>query len=444
MAQFKRKDGYALMNLVVKELTGQDIKKVVDTRGFIDAGTLVAEYKTDEIFNAISIVFNRLRIAVRSYQAKLWLIDSIDNDVFSNRWRKISVYSNFALPSGWYNTDLYTSLAEGFDNGKNNNGVSDQSVGSMFEQHYMHPLEMDMGNQCITWQDCLTRPINQIKICVRDESEWLALWNGMAAQFNNDLELQKEAWNRTVLLARIGYALAMGDDLSALKGGMTKVNLTKAFNDYFGTQYTSEQLRTTYLKEFVEFMTVTVKDYSDMLTRPGVYFHAAPVYTDADSQDHVILRHTPKDKQKFMMFAPFWNRAKSMVMPEIFNPNYLDMKNFEPVDFWQTFSTDVDERAYIDVKVTVPGWLEKLITSGSTTVDTAYEGKAYVLGVLFDEDAVMTSNRFVSSISSPVEARKGYVCDWVTYEKSAVCDPSENFVCFVMEDVEYPDDNDDT
>ena len=33
MAQFKRKDGYALMTLVVKELTGQDIGNIVDTAG---------------------------------------------------------------------------------------------------------------------------------------------------------------------------------------------------------------------------------------------------------------------------------------------------------------------------------------------------------------------------------------------------------------------------
>ena len=70
MAQFKRKDGYALMTLVVKELTGQDIGNIVDTEGFISAGSLIADYKTDEIFNAIGIVYGRLRIAVRAYNAK--------------------------------------------------------------------------------------------------------------------------------------------------------------------------------------------------------------------------------------------------------------------------------------------------------------------------------------------------------------------------------------
>lgn len=441
MAQFKRKDAYALMQLVVKELTGQDIGNVVDTEGFISAGSLAATYDTDEIFNAMTIVYARMRMAVRSYNAKLWLIDSIDNDMYSNRMRKISVYSSLALPSGHFNTDIYTNLAAGFDNGTNPSGGVDQSTGSMFEQHPMYPLEVSFSGSS-TWQDALTRYVDQIKICLTNESEWLAFWNGIAAQKNNDIELQKESWNRMTLLGRIGYALAIGDSSSALAGAMTRVNLTKLFNDTFGTQYLSQDLRTTYLQDFIEFMTYTIKDYSDMLTRPSIYFHAAPIYTDSQSVDHVILRHTPKDKQRFMMFAPFWNRAKAMVFPEIFNPQYIEEKNFEAVDFWSAFSTDVDTRALVNVKVTVPGWLESMITSGVTTVDTAYTAEnIYVIGCLYDVDAVMTSYQLDSVIPSPIEARKGYITDWYTMARNAISDPTENFIVFTMEDYEFPEDD---
>lgn len=431
MAQFKRKDGYALMTLVVKELTGQDIGNIVNTEGFISAGSLIADYTTDEIFNAIGIVYGRLRIAVRSYNAKLWLINSIDNDMYSNRMRKISVYSNFPLPSGHFNTDIYTNLAAGY--GADASGESPAGTKDQFEQHPMYPLEMNFAGSA-TWQDALTRYVDQIKICFRDENEWLDFWNGIATQKNNDIEMQKEAYNRMALLGRIGYALAIGDTASNINGSMTKVNLTKAFNDYFGTSYTSAQLRTTYLKEFCEFLTVTVKDYSDMLTRPSVYFHAAPVYTDSQSVDHVILRHTPKDKQRLMFFGPFWNRAKAMVMPEIFNPEYIDMGNFESVDFWAANSTDVDTRALVNVKVTVPGWLESLITNGVTTVDTAYTAKdIYVLGCLFDVDSVMTSYQ-LESVEPAREARKGYITDWYTFARNSISDPTENFIVFTMED----------
>ena len=103
MAQFKRKDGYALMRLVIQELTGQDVGTIIDTKGFINAGSLAADYKTDEIFDALTTVYTRTRMAVRNYKAKLWLIDSIDNDMYANRLRKISVYSSLPLPSGHFN-----------------------------------------------------------------------------------------------------------------------------------------------------------------------------------------------------------------------------------------------------------------------------------------------------------------------------------------------------
>lgn len=441
MAQFKRKDGYALMTLVVKELTGQDIGNIVDTRGFINAGSLIADYTTDEIFNAIGIVYGRLRIAVRSYNAKLWLINAIDNDMYSNRMRKISVYSNYPLPSGHFNTDIYTNLAAGY--GADASGESPAGTKDQFEQHPMYPLEMNFAGST-TWQDALTRYVDQIKICFRDENEWLTFWNGIATQKNSDIEMQKEAYNRMALLGRIGYALAIGDASSAIKGAMTRVNLTKAYNDYFNTAYTSAQLRTTYLKSFCEFLSVTIKDYSDMMTRPSVYFHAAPVYTDSQSVDHVILRHSPKDKQRLMLFGPFWNRAKSFVMPELFNPEYIDMANFESVDFWSANSTDVDTRALVNVKVTVPGWLESLITSGSTTADTAYTAEdIYCLGCLFDVDSVMTSYQ-LETVEPAREARKGYITDWYTFARNAISDPTENFIVFTMEDPAGNADNAET
>ena len=56
----------------------------------------------------------------------------------------------------------------------------------------MYPLEMNFAGST-TWQDALTRYIDQIKICFRDESEWLNFWNGIATQKISDIEMQKEA-----------------------------------------------------------------------------------------------------------------------------------------------------------------------------------------------------------------------------------------------------------
>ena len=134
-----------------------------------------------------------------------------------------------------------------------------------------------------------------------------------------------------------------------------------------------------------------------------------------------------------MMYTPFWEQAKAQVMPEIFNTEYLKPEQFESVDFWQTFSLADSDKVAVDFKVTVPGWLEKMNTGGKTTVDTPYEFKPnYVLGVLFDKDAVLTDFQFEAARTTYLEARKNYVNTWFDFGLGAVGDPTENFVVFVM------------
>lgn len=430
MAQFKRTDGYALINAVMKQLTGQDSYSVIDAQGFMDAGKIAMQYKTDEIFNALTIVGARLFTATRPYKAPLWLIDSINSGYFNNRIRKISYYSTNALPSGAFNTDLFTNFADGYTNdasGENPAGTKDQ-----YEQHPVHPLEMNFMNSTV-WQDCITRYEDQIKIAFSNEDEWARFWAGVLTEKGNDIEQRKESHNRLTLLNRMAIADAMGASGSALAGASTVIDLTAAYNTRFGTSYTGAQLRTTYLKSFLEFFVSEFKIISNMMTKRSLMFHAAPPLTLSDGT-HYILRHTPKSEQRFMMYTPLWEQAKAMIMPEIFNTEYLNMDDqFESVDFWQSFSMSDADKAGVNIKVTIPGWLDDLINGTSTDTDASYTFKPdYVVGCLFDKDAVLTDFQFETARTTVPEARKNYVNTWLDFGLGAIGDPSENFVLFVM------------
>lgn len=436
MGQFKRKDLYALMNATMSQLTGQDYFQVIDARTFMDAGRLAKEFKTDEIYNALGIVGARLLIGNRPYNASLSLIDAISTDEFNSTVREISYFSSWALPSGAFNTNLYTNFADGFDNGKNptNLGAA-QSTGDQYEQHPVHPFEQYFMDSQV-WQDCLTRYINQIKIVFDTEEEWGRFWAGLVTEKNNDMEQQKESYNRLVLLSRMALAGAIGDYSSNIKGACTLYDLTKAFNDYMGTNYTGTQLRTTYRKEFLEFLVSEIKIISDLMAKRSVYFHATPKLTLADG-DHVILRHTPKSEQKMLMYSPFWNKAKTMVMPEIFNDQYLKTENFEAVDYWQNISMNDADKASVNLKVTIPAWLEDLIANTTGSSDTAFDFQPdYVLGCLFDRRSVMTNFQLEAARTTPVEARKNYLNTWFDFVKSNICNPTQNFVLFVMSENE--------
>lgn len=424
-----RKDGYALINAVMAQLTGQDTFSVIDAQGFMDAGKLAMTYSTDEIFNALSIVGARLFTATRPYKAPLWLIDSINSGYFNNRIRKISYYSTKALPSGAFNTDININLADGYTNdasAESPSGTKDQ-----YEQHPVHPLEMNFAESHV-WQDCITRYEDQIKIAFTNEDEWARFWAGVLTEKGNDIEQRKEAHNRLTLLNRMALADAMGASGSAIAGLSTVIDLTAGFNAKFRTSYTGTQLRTTYLKEFLAYFVSEFKIISNMMTKRSTMFHAAPSLTLADGT-HYVLRHTPKADQRFMMYTPLWEQAKAMVLPEIFNTEYLQPEQFESVDFWQTFSMSDADKASVNLKVTVPGWLEDMILGTTGSSDTAYTfNPDYVVGCLFDRDSVLTDFQFETARTTPVEARKNYVNTWMDFGLGAIGDPSENFVLFVM------------
>ena len=431
MAQFKRKDLYTLMNATMKQLTGQDSFNVIDTKTFMDAGILAKEYKTDEIYNALGIVGARLMVDVRPYDAALKLIDAISTEDFNSTVRDISYYSTFALPSGAYNTDIFTNLADGFNNGENPSSGTAQSTKDQYEQHPVHPLELYFMDSQV-WQDCLTRYVNQIKIVFNNEEEWSRFWAGLVTEKQNDIEQRREAYNRLTLLSRMALASAMGESTSQVAGAYTLYDVTAAFNAEMGTSYTGAQLRTTYRKEFLEWFTSEIKIVSDLMAKRSTYFHVAPKLTLADG-DHYILRHTPKKEQRLIMYGPFWEKAKTMVMPEIFNDKYLKTENFESIDFWQNFSMDDAEKATVNLKVTVPGWLEDLIAGTTGSSDTEYTfNPDYILGCIFDRRAVMTNFQLDDARTSPLESRKNYLNTWFDFVRSNINNPTHNFVVFVM------------
>ena len=417
-------DAHAIMNELVQEATGQKAITAVDTSSFVSAGEMVLATGMENTLNALSLVLGRTLIAVRPYKAKLNLINALDTGAYTHRLRKISFYSKDALPAGDWNTDLYTNFAEGYDNGTNGATGSTpptNSTGSQFEQHRAIPLQLSMGGSSV-WQDAITFYEYQVKQAFRDESSFNQFVAGFLTEKGNDIESQKEAFNRMTLLNRIAGSV----DMNAT-GAV--VNMTKAFNDYYGTAYTTAQLQTTYFTEFLEFFIAEFKIISDRLTYRTAAYHSAPTISG-----HSLLRHTPKDKQRCIMYNPFFIKAEAMVKPAIFNPQYLDIdKQAEFVDFWQNPASPSE----IDITPAITDFDSTSATYGTQIAGSNVNLK-YLLGVLYDEDAVMTDFQMEYVRTSALEARKGYRTQWYGMARNSISDYTENFVVFYMADPAKP------
>ena len=411
------KDAYQIINLLVREATGQDATiQAVDPSTFVSVGETVLATGVENTLNALSMVLGRTFMAVRPYNAKFRSLNSINSGLYANRLRKISFYAREAVIDGASNTDLKTNFADGYDNGTN----STASAPSMWEQNQPMPLEMNFAGSS-EWQTVTTVYEKQLQVAFRGPDEFAAFVNGIMTEKGNDIESEKEAFNRMTLL----NAMAGVYDLSTYMDG-SAVNLTSEFNSEHNTSYSTSQLLTTYFTEFLEWFVAYVKIVSNRMTNRSKKYHWSPTKT-VSGVTYDILRHTPKDRQKLLMLNDFWIKAEAMVKPQVFNENYLSFGNFEGVDFWQN---EYDVSA-ISITPAIPDAAGT--NSGAQTAGTAVQ-LDYVLGFLFDEDALMVDYQFDSATTTPLEARKHYRNMWWTMRKNAICDFTENMILFYMED----------
>ena len=406
-------DAHALMNAIMDEACGSSAFAVIDSSSFVSAGETVLATGVENTLNALSTVIGRTLMAVRPYKAKLNIINAINTNMYTNRLRKVSFYSKDSLESGNLNTDLFSkNLYNGYDNGSN----SGRSTASMWVQDKPVALEVNFGG-CSTWQECLTTYKYQLKNAFRSEGDFNAFISGIMTSKANDIEMRKEAFNRMLLLNAIGatYQSTVAE---------CKVNLTSEFNTKFGTSYTSVQLRSTHLKEFMQFFVSRIKQDMRKLTINSKLYHMSLSKTVDGVTYKTILRHTPIDKQRLMLYNPLFMDAESYVFPEIFNTKYLDIgKQYEGIDFWQSILTP--EKVSVTPAITN--------SHGVCVAGTKVE-IPYVVGLLYDVDALMIDYQLDDVSTTPEEARKHYRNTWWTFCRNAIYDPTENMILYYMAD----------
>lgn len=414
---FTPQDAHAIMNLLVKQATGQSDIVATDTSSFISAGEKVLSTGNENVLNALGVVMGRLYIASRPYEAKLQIINALNTDMFTNRMRKISYYARDNVNAGFVNTDLFTNLKDGYDNGQNITDGNPKSVKSMWVQNLPKVLEMNFCGSDV-WQTSQTITRDQLKIAFRNEDEFNNFMSGAMTEKMNDIASNKEAFNRMIILNKIASIYAMSADMPK-----SSRNLTKEFNDKYGTSYTSEELRTTHLEEFLKFFTVEFKLASDYMENRSSLYHWTPEKT-IDGTSYALLRHTPKDRQRAIMYTPLFTDARANVLPDIFNPEYLPVEQYEGVTYWQSITSS----ATINIEPAIP---DK--TTGEQKKADAVN-IPYVIGILYDVDSMMSDYQLEDAVSTPIEARKHYYNIWYSFARNGINDNTENSVMFYMAD----------
>ena len=407
-------DAHVIMNAIVEQSTGRTDISVIDSSSYVSAGETVMATGRENTINSLSIVISRMIVAARPITVERRIIQSINSGVYSDRLRKLSLYPSAALASGDFNTDLFgQNLKEGVDN----TGKTGERTPSMWEQHPKKALELNFAGRSV-YQYCTTVYKDQINMAFRDDSEGAKFFGALMTEVENDLKRVKTAWNVLVSNNYIAGTYAL-DEAGVTTGRV--VNLTKAFNDRYGTAYTTQELQTTYATEFYKFLVAQFKIISDRMAKDSALYHWSP---DAENNGK-LLRQTVKARQRFLYYGPFFTEATANVLPEIFSPQYLGdiTAQGESVDGWQSS----DEPAALKWKAAIPDESGEQKASADVELD-------YVIGILYDVDAMMTDYLLDDVNTTPLEARKGYHNVWHSMARNAINDHTENAVLFIMKD----------
>lgn len=408
---FQVKDAYSVMNSLVRQATGQADITVTDASSFIDAGNTLLSAGVENTLSALSVLIGRTIIASRPYTGKFKIITENSADAFAQRVRKISFYARDNEASGMYNTDINTNLGAGLDD--------ESGAGSQWTQNPPKVVEYNYFSQ-FAWDKSTTVYEEQLKVAFTDEASFIDFINGCLIEVQNDIESTIEARNRLVVLSRMGANKLMVDNGSL--GSECAINFTKEFNDTYGTHYSTEEILTLHRTEFLEFFIASFKILSDKMENRSTLYHDPLTITEGTAPATItysVLRHTPKNRQKFIYFSPIFTQLK-MVFAEIFNPQYLDLPNGEGIEYWQSIS----DPSAIDVTPALP--------DGATSSEVKLD---LVLGLLFDTEAIRTNNVFTGMYQTNWNAKHVYKNLFWHYKYGVMQDMSENAVLMYMADL---------
>lgn len=387
-------DVYALMNAVVSQATGRTDLAVVDTTTFSSVGEIVLRTGTENTLNAISTVIGKTIFSVRPYKGKL---ESLR--VAQQRWggqvRKIiNLYDEAEQSTDW-NTDVAQ------------NALDDGVSVDMYKIRKPKAVQLNFYGTKVL-QKHITRFRDQLSLAFHNEDEFIRFIDSVMVEFSNEIELLNEAESRATLLNFMAGISSMG---------LTEVDLVAEYNNEYGTQYTRAQLLSTYIESFMKFVAAEIKIYSSKLTDMSTFYHANLTGYNK------IMRHTPKERQKMVMYEPIFIKTQAEVYSGLFNPEYLDIGSFEGVNYWQSQSTPTA----INVK---PNILD-VANGASKNADVAVELN-YVLGILFDEEACGVMPQFDYSSTTPFNSAGGYYNMYMHWRFNSYCDYTENAVLFVL------------
>ena len=400
-------DVYGIVNAMQAEMFGPNATiTALDTSTFVTVGEHMLRTGYTNTLDALSNVIGRTIYAVRRYNGRFKIILKTAAE-WGGIERKISFYAKGEVPSTNFNTDI------------NGTQLVDGASIDPWVINKKYPLEINFcGAKSLQYDDVTF--LSQLRMAFQSESAFADFVSAKLVEIANDLESKVEAENRLMVLNAIGATYNAG-------AARQVVNLTSEYNTYYNLSpaKTTQELLTTDLDSFVAFMVMRIEGGMELMRERNELFHIYPARNDDSGNALSLLRHTPPEARRLILYMPLIRAAQKTVFPSLFNDGYLKLENYEGVEYFQNPN---DSMA---VKLSA---VNQLDTSTGQSTDGAAVDLPNVVGLLFDRDAMGISIKHESSLTSPVNNRGEYFTTSYHYLENYKLDQTENIVLYYMAD----------
>lgn len=352
-----------LLNSIQKQATGQTGIVATNTNEFVTIGQMVLKTGYDTVLNAISQVLTRTLFSTRPYSAKFKGLQ-VSQQRFGNITRKLSIADKD------FKDDDRQKLIE--------DGSIDQYVVSK-----PNILELNFYGANV-YQRNITIFKDQLDQAFNSPAEFGSFISMVMQNISDQLEQAREN------LARMTVANFIAGKVEGDPSNV--INLLTEYNTLTGLTLTKADIyKPENYKDFMQWVNARVSELTGLMTERSTKFHV-------NITGKEISRHTPLNKMKVYIHAPFKYGTESRVLADTFHDNYLKLSDAEVVNFWQS----IDTPDTINVKSTY------LIADGTLETAAAAVETTDVFGVMFDEEALGYTLVNQWSSPTPFNARGGY------------------------------------
>lgn len=405
--QMKIEDVYAVLNSIHEQTAlGQPVAGI-DTSQFVSVANTMLQQNTDVVYNALMNTIAKTVFSTRPYSRQFGGM-IVDNLKWGGIVRKIQ----------FGDTDAVADKAF-------HNIVDGQSV-----DHYIvnkgDVLETRYYGSAV-YQDVMTVFRDQLVNAFSGPEQLGSFVAAKANEVNNKWVQWTEDLARGLIINAI---FAVNNQYDYGRGNV--LHLIRMYNDDTGSSITLDDVKAgAAAKPFWEYVRAKIRTIQRLFTNRNI------AGVGAILSGHNILRHTPYEKQKVYLLAPYMDLMETSTLSEAFHNDMLKYADYEGVSYWQAFMDSGEDYLEFDtvaaskyVYLNPDNGQYADVTTGTDGYPSTY---AHVLGLIFDEDMMNINIKDTIVQNTPMNSRGLYFNTWLTAHAQYCQDFTEK-CCILMLD----------